>query len=133
MDLGLVQGVFLVLFQPISFVDNVPGLSGCVLRLELPDRNAKTYIVDNHFAKRQDAKAAVCLLAMSQNIDAHILSLREEVESKLPPAHRLAAQNIILPALRRITRSKGQTKPMFEFLWSEEGMHVALSESSPLT
>ncbi|EAU84114.2 hypothetical protein CC1G_06976 [Coprinopsis cinerea okayama7 len=88
------------------------SLSGCVLRVEWHPNAANpqkidwklpTYIVDCHFARRADAKAAVCLLAVSQDMQGTIQQLKERWqdsrEALLSRAHRTLAESRIIPTL----------------------------------
>ena len=56
-------------------------------------------MVDMKFTKRNDAKAAVCLQAMSQGIGPYIRSLAAEVDNKVTPEMRRQANEVILPIL----------------------------------
>lgn len=99
------------------------GLSGCVLRLEGPKHRSKAYILDPHFAKRQDAKAAVCLLAISQNVQAYVQSVEQEFDKKLGPGDRVLVETKILPAiLARAQKVRAGNRPKYDFVSDEGGM-----------
>ncbi|KAL5501067.1 hypothetical protein ACEPAH_9454 [Sanghuangporus vaninii] len=74
------------------------GLHGSIMRLERPGET-KTYMVEPRFAKRSDAKAAVCLQAMSQGVSKYIRSLADAVDSKITDEMRRLANEQILPIL----------------------------------
>ena len=56
-------------------------------------------MVEPKFGKRVDAKAAVCLLAMSQGISQYIRSIASTIEGKVTPEMRKIANEQILPIL----------------------------------
>ncbi|KAF9242819.1 hypothetical protein BU15DRAFT_72469 [Melanogaster broomeanus] len=58
--------------------DGTPGLHGCVLKFDRPG-DYRAYIVDAWFPKRSDAKAAVCLQAMSHNVGNYIRKIGMEL------------------------------------------------------
>ncbi|KAL5514022.1 hypothetical protein ACEPAG_2783 [Sanghuangporus baumii] len=74
------------------------SLHGSIMRLERPGE-AKTYMVEPRFAKRSDAKVAVCLQAMSQGVSKYIRSLADAVDSKITDEMRRLANEQILPIL----------------------------------
>ncbi|KAI0631665.1 hypothetical protein C8Q77DRAFT_1159426 [Trametes polyzona] len=79
-------------------VDTRLGYHGCLLRLERPGE-VKSYLVDARFSKRAEAKAAVCLLAMSEGVGDYIRSVAKAIEDKLPPATRKYATEVLTPLL----------------------------------
>ncbi|TFK25879.1 hypothetical protein FA15DRAFT_324707 [Coprinopsis marcescibilis] len=104
------------------------GLVGCVMRIERPNALAKTYIADPRFAKRADAKSAVCLLAISQGLEDYTKELQAAYEKKLPPEHRLLAESKIIPMLTsRSQKRRFANKPWFEYVASEEGHGCTLT------
>ncbi|KAI0309101.1 hypothetical protein OF83DRAFT_1159297, partial [Amylostereum chailletii] len=58
------------------------GLHGVLLRIERPSE-CRSYLVDPAFPKRADAKAAVCLIAMSQGVGDYVRSIVEELDNKV--------------------------------------------------
>jgi hypothetical protein len=70
----------------------------CLLRLERPG-TCKSYLVDTRFYRRGDAKAAVCLLAMSLGVGNYIREVGVSVQEK--PSHYLKqiANQYIYPQL----------------------------------
>ncbi|TBU39205.1 hypothetical protein BD309DRAFT_872776 [Dichomitus squalens] len=79
-------------------VDPRYNFHGCLLRLECPGA-VKSYLVDARFAKRNEAKAAVCLLAMSEGVGEYIRGVGQAVKDKLPPAVRRHVSSVLLPLL----------------------------------
>ncbi|KAF9467629.1 hypothetical protein BDZ94DRAFT_1248588 [Collybia nuda] len=77
----------------------IHGLHGCILRLERPDAQCRSYYVDPRFQRRADAKAAVCLLAMSQGIGDYIRCVGSEVENKISEYARKLANQTIYPGI----------------------------------
>ena len=69
-----------------------------MLRLERSGA-VKSYLVDARFAKRNEAKAAVCLLAMSEGVGEYIRSVGQAVKDKLSPATRRHVSEVLLPLL----------------------------------
>ncbi|KAH9849147.1 hypothetical protein C2E23DRAFT_888535 [Lenzites betulinus] len=72
------------------------GYHGCLLRLERPGE-VKSYLVDARFSKRAEAKAAVCLLAMSEGVGDYIRSVAKAVEEKLPAPMRKHVGEVLTP------------------------------------
>ncbi|KAI6127086.1 hypothetical protein F5141DRAFT_1085435 [Pisolithus sp. B1] len=92
-----------------------PGLHGCLLRIDRPG-SYKAFLVDAEFAKRADAKAAVCLQAMSRGIGGYIRSIISSVESKLTPQMRSFSHNYIYPTLQsELSKIDFGLYPHFEF------------------
>lgn len=56
-------------------------------------------MVEPRFAKRTDAKAAVCLQAMSQGVGKYIRSLASAIDSRVTDEMRRLANEQILPIL----------------------------------
>ncbi|KAI0357113.1 hypothetical protein OH77DRAFT_1519559 [Trametes cingulata] len=79
-------------------VDPKLGFHGCLLRLERPGE-VKSYLVDARFSKRAEAKAAVCLLAMSEGVGDYIRGVAKAVEEKLPAATRKHVTEVLTPLL----------------------------------
>ncbi|CDO68523.1 hypothetical protein BN946_scf184998.g20 [Trametes cinnabarina] len=74
------------------------GFHGCLLRLERPGE-VKSYLVDARFSKRAEAKAAVCLLAMSEGVGDYIRGVAKAVEERLPAAMRKYVAEVLTPTL----------------------------------
>ncbi|KAI0048163.1 hypothetical protein FA95DRAFT_1558312 [Auriscalpium vulgare] len=84
--------------QFIWLADNKYGLHGAVLRVMRPGE-CKSFLVDPQFLKRADAKAAVCLAAMSQGIGNYIRSVNANLDLKIPAEDRRRAHENILPLI----------------------------------
>lgn len=113
-----------------------PGLHGCLLRIDHPG-TYKAYLVDAEFAKRADAKAAVCLQAMSRGIGEYIRSIVSSVESKLTSQMRSFSHNYIYPTLQsELNKIESGLYPHFEFDKERDAvgatLFVKLSNSSTL-
>ncbi|KAG6334574.1 hypothetical protein ID866_4511 [Astraeus odoratus] len=92
-----------------------PGLHGCLLRIDQLE-NYKAYMVDAQFSKRADAKAAVCLQAMSRGIGDYIRSIASSVETKLTPQMRSFSANYVYPTLQsELSKISPSLHPRFEF------------------
>ncbi|KAH9940613.1 hypothetical protein B0H21DRAFT_754394 [Amylocystis lapponica] len=95
-------------------IDGKMNLHGCLLRLERPGQ-CVSYMVDPKFSKRAEAKAAVCLLAMSQGVGNIIRQITAEVDTRLPADTRRRA-NEFLPILQgEYQRLRPGATPTFEF------------------
>ncbi|TFK35030.1 hypothetical protein BDQ12DRAFT_612281, partial [Crucibulum laeve] len=100
----------------ISTDNLVLGHHGCLLRLDRPNES-RTYLVDCRFPKRADAKAAVCLLAMSQGVGNYIRKVKEDADNKLPAKMRLLANERILPLLSiECGKIRPGNRPEYEFI-----------------
>ncbi|KIJ67229.1 hypothetical protein HYDPIDRAFT_107958 [Hydnomerulius pinastri MD-312] len=95
--------------------DGTPGLHGCLLKLVRPG-DYRTYLVDARFPKRADAKAAVCLQAMSCGIGDYIRATTLAAEQKVTPAMRSFSTNYIYPILTsELSKIGTGLHPRFEF------------------
>ncbi|KAI0739634.1 hypothetical protein C8Q80DRAFT_1124013 [Daedaleopsis nitida] len=97
-------------------VDPQNSLHGCLLRLERPGE-VKSYLADARFAKRSEAKGAVCLLAMSEGVGEYIRNVGKAIEDKLSASTRFHINNTLLPTLTseyRKVRGPGLS-PTFEY------------------
>ncbi|KAI6144341.1 hypothetical protein BKA82DRAFT_1003728 [Pisolithus tinctorius] len=94
---------------------STPGLHGCLLRIDRPG-TYRAYLVDAEFAKRADAKAAVCLKAMSCGVGEYIRTIVSSVESKLTSQMRSFSNNYIHPTLQsELSKIDPGLYPHFEF------------------
>ncbi|KAF8451951.1 hypothetical protein L210DRAFT_3626351 [Boletus edulis BED1] len=75
-----------------------PGLHGCILKLDRPGEY-KASLIDARFPKRSDAKAAVCLQAVSEGIGDYIHSIASAVDNKVSPTMRSFSSSLVYPAL----------------------------------
>lgn len=71
---------------------------GCLLRLERGEET-KSYFVDCIFQKRNDAKAAACLLALSQGLGDYIRSVKASMDANFTPEMRKLASEKFIFAL----------------------------------
>ncbi|RDB29862.1 hypothetical protein Hypma_014011 [Hypsizygus marmoreus] len=119
--------------------DPTCGLVGCLLRLSCPttpttQHNNKAYIVPPVFLKRADAKAAVCLLAMSQDISAHIHATPDKTMD-MSRMKRIA--NRVFAALateRTKLRLGGQScRYVFESVVNAHGCTLHINIGTPTT
>jgi hypothetical protein len=103
---------------------------GALLRVTRPGE-CRSFLVDPRFAKRADAKAAVCLAALSEGIGAYIRSLSAAAEAKISPEIRRRAIEQILPLLiteyAKIWPAK--LPEMFDYFKERDGSecHIVLS------
>ncbi|TFK68941.1 hypothetical protein BDN72DRAFT_841251 [Pluteus cervinus] len=95
------------------YVDHAVGLHGAILRLERPGA-CKTYLVDCRFSKRSDAKAAVCLLAMSNGVGEFIRSIKKDVDERATYDKRLV-NDISLFLNAECTKIRPDFQPAFSF------------------
>lgn len=94
---------------------------GCILRIERPGET-RTYLVDPQFPKRADARSAVCLLAMSQDVGGYIRGLKEEAENKLSAERRkLANEKLIQTLSYECSKVKLGNRLMFTFSTERDG------------
>ncbi|KAG1744954.1 uncharacterized protein EDB91DRAFT_1345827 [Suillus paluster] len=85
----------------ITFVftsDGTPGLHGCFLRLDRPGEY-RAYLVDPRFPKRADAKAAVCLQALSHGAGDYMRAIGKAVEAKVTPLMKSWVNDQVYPVL----------------------------------
>jgi hypothetical protein len=98
---------------------------GCLLRVEHPSES-KSYFVDPIFAKRVDAKAAVCLQAMSEGVASYIRGVGEAVNNKVTHSMRKWANEHVFPTIglesHKINPGRG---PTFTFEKERDGMDTA--------
>ncbi len=74
---------------------------GCLLRLER-GQETKSYIVDNLFQKRSDAKAAACFLALFQGAGDYIRSVKSSLDTTFTPGMRKLASEKLIFALNTV-------------------------------
>ncbi|KAI0065180.1 hypothetical protein BV25DRAFT_1822296 [Artomyces pyxidatus] len=100
----------------IWIVDAKYGLHGAVLRVVRPGE-CRSFLVDPQFPKRADAKAAVCLMAMSQGIGDYIREVGASLDKKIPADDRRRAHECILPFISTeyLKVWPGKHPEMFEY------------------
>lgn len=91
------------------------------MRLTAPGHCCRSYLVDSRFPKRAEAKAAVCLLAMSEGVGDFIRGLAKQVEDRLPPELRKRVTGLYLPTLTSECRKRRpEVQPVFDYLTEDE-------------
>jgi hypothetical protein len=94
---------------------------GCLLRLERPGET-RSYLVDPKFLKRIDAKAAVCLQAMSQGVGDYIRSVGQALEHKVTPEMKTwANQHIFCTLGYEYHKVQPGVPPRYEFQKDRDG------------
>lgn len=78
--------------------DGTPGLHGCFLRLDRPTEY-RAYLVDPRFPKRSDAKAAVCLQALSHGAGEYMRAIGKAVEARVTPLMKTWVNDQVYPVL----------------------------------
>ncbi|KAG2075717.1 hypothetical protein BDR04DRAFT_1091342 [Suillus decipiens] len=78
--------------------DGTPGLHGCFLRLDRPTEY-RAYLVDPRFSKRADAKAAVCLQALSHGAGDYMRAIGKAVEARVTPLMKTWVNDQVYPVL----------------------------------
>lgn len=85
------------------------------MRVQQGSRMNRSYLVDPVFAKRQDAKIAVCLEAISLGVSEWIRSISISIEDKLTKEMRDRAKEVFIPA---INSSLQRLKPPQRAEWT---------------
>lgn len=89
------------------------------MRVKRPDE-VRSYLVDARFHKRADAKAAVCLHAMTQGLGDSIRQVRKSIESKVTPAMTQWVKDHVLDAL---TSELRKIRPGAQLMYTFEKDH----------
>lgn len=84
--------------------------------------NSRTYLVEPQFTKRADAKSAVALYAISQNVGGWIYEISKAIEDLLTPDMKVKAANLIAPLNSECTRAGLQGQPLYIYEHEEGGM-----------
>ena len=71
---------------------------GCFLRLDRPGEY-RAYLVDPRFPKRADAKAAVCLQALSHGAGDYVRAIGKAIEARVTPSMKTWANDKVYPVL----------------------------------
>lgn len=104
---------------------------GCVARIQQgssTDVN-RSYLVDPVFAKRQDARVAVCLEAISGGVCQWIRSLEVKLEAELSQVKKEEATQVLARLSADMQRMKPPQKAKWNFSQKGQG---ALASSLPL-
>ena len=99
---------------------------GCLLRLERPGE-CRSFLIEPRFQKRGDAKAAVCLLAMSQGIGNYIREIGAATQTK--PSHHfktLAHQYIYPQLVSECEKIRTGNRPIFTSDTDRDGERIYL-------
>ena len=105
------------------------AVHGCILKLDRPGEY-KASLVDARFPKKSDAKAAVCLQAMSEGIGDYIRSIASALDNKVTPTMRSFSSSLVFPALTSgLSKIDTALHPHFEYDKERDGWHSALSQS----
>jgi hypothetical protein len=78
-------------------------------------------LVDPGFSKRNDAKAAVCLQAMSQGIGKYIESIGKEFENKVTPHMRQQASQIFTVLAAECAKVQAGRYPQYQYETEKDG------------
>lgn len=106
---------------------------GCLLRLHRPGEY-KAFLVDARFPKRSDAKAAVCLQAMSERIGDYIRSITSAVDTKITHTMRSFSSGLVYPTLMsELSKIETDLHPHFEYDKERDGWHLSLIHLEILT
>ena len=93
---------------------------GCLLRVERPGE-CRSYLADPRFQKRADAKAAVCLQAMSLGVGNYIRELGTAVATKVSHFRTLANQYILPQLASECEKTQPGNRPVFTFEMDRDG------------
>lgn len=106
----------------ILLLTSVAAVHGALLRLERPEES-KSWLVAARFSKRAEAKAAVCLQAMSDGVGDHIRAIIKEVDERLPPTVRKTINDVLIPMLLMEHRKiPNASAPQFDYQSDADGM-----------
>jgi hypothetical protein len=95
---------------------------GCLFRIYAPD-SSRSFVVDQHFSKRKDAKTAVCFLAISQDVCTYIRAIGDAVNAKISVQMRKLVLEHTLPALEsEYMRLRPRTHPTFIYTRDIDGV-----------
>ena len=99
---------------------------GCLLKLDRPGEY-KASLVDARFPKRSDAKAAVCLQAMSEGIGDYIRSIASAVDNKITLTMRSFSSSLVFPALTSgLSKIDTDLRSHLEYDKERDGRHFSL-------
>lgn len=90
----------------------------------MPSKEARSYLVDPVFSKRQDAKTAVSLLAIIEGAGEYALSLGKQYQDKLTPEMKEHAKEV----LKQLTSELHRVRPGLHATWAyknEKGGELA--------
>jgi hypothetical protein len=115
-------------------VQGPPALTGCVLRIVIThppilaalgfsERKelVKTYVVDPHFVKSNDAKMAVCIVAVTQNVREYLSDISKKYEEKTQTARefeRVTSESFVKVVAKLLMRLDPRRKISFDHFGS---------------
>jgi hypothetical protein len=95
---------------------------GCLLRFGSPRvEDGKSYLVEPQFVKRSDAKSAVALLAISQNVGGWIRDVTLPIENLITPEMRTKAGTLMAPLNQECARGGLVGQPFYTYIHEEGG------------
>src|ERR1700733_11605069 len=100
------------------------------MRLQQGSGTNRSYLVDPVFAKRQDAKMAVCLEAISLGVSQWIRSISTSMEDRLTKGMKDRAREVLIPA---INSSLQRLKPPQRAEWAFSSQNHGMSMVHPVT
>ncbi|KAF7986956.1 hypothetical protein HWV62_12783 [Athelia sp. TMB] len=117
-----------------NFFGGNAGLHGCLLRIERPGE-LKAYLVDTRFVKRADAKAAVCLQAMSQGVGDYIRDISHHLDGKVTKRMKDWGNEVVSILTAEYGKIRPGMLPRFDFEKDVDayGCSIIIELSSPPT
>ncbi|KAG8820911.1 hypothetical protein FRC17_009988 [Serendipita sp. 399] len=109
------------------------SLHGCLVRFNLPRlEDGRSYLVEPQFIRRADAKAAVALLAISQDVGGWIAGITKAIEDQITPEMRAKSGSILLSLSQECIKAKLQNQPTYEYVYDDGAVGCILKmELSP--
>lgn len=95
-------------------------MHGCLLRLKRPGE-CRSYFAEPQFGSQKDAKAGVCLLALSQGAGKYIREVGAAVEARITPQMRSFVLTSVFPSLMAETQRICGTAPRYESYTADDG------------
>jgi hypothetical protein len=93
---------------------------GCFLRLDRPTEY-RAYLVDPRFPKRADAKAAVCLQALSHGAGDYMRAIGKAVEARVTPLMKTWVNDQVYPVLLSEYNKLSNRHPNFTYEKEKDG------------
>ncbi|KAG8802752.1 hypothetical protein FRC16_008775 [Serendipita sp. 398] len=109
------------------------SLHGCLVRFNLPRiEDGRSYLVEPQFIKRSDAKAAVALLAISQDIGGWIAEITRTVEDQISPEMRAKSGSILVSLSQECVKARMLGQPIYDYTYEDGAVGCILKvEFSP--
>ncbi|KAF8315797.1 uncharacterized protein EI90DRAFT_300196 [Cantharellus anzutake] len=108
------------------------GLHGCVLRLDHPSLPSRSYMVDAVFSKRQEAKTAVCLQAISEDVGEYIRSTGIKYNESLTKDMKEQATKLYTVITQDLSRTKPSQRAEWEFICENQVFGCNLTVPIPM-